>query len=623
MLSAHLKKLIAVICLISIVGLLIPPLASAQTYTANTNYGIQNNLHNNTQVVLIETMSAVLCQLVGIDAINPNQPCLSIDRTTNKIGFIRTQNTKTDSNHLGGILGLTVSLIGMTYNLPIHTTDYTQYIASNFGLIKQVYAQGSGFTNLTPLLSLWTRVRNLAYLAFVIVFVIIGFAIMLRIKIDPRTTMSIQNQIPKVIISILLITFSYAIAGLLIDAMWVTTYTGVNLLAGETACPNSTTETVASTATGQFYNSPFSFVGELLKCSPAESIIELSWKVSMAVGSILSDIVLAAFNVDNSTTSCHIGLNMDWGQCGRAITFGLIRDIVAILAVLIFAIAIIVQLFRVWLALIKAYLFLVYYTLVSPLWILLGLPFGSTRYGFSGWIRHMLYALSIYPITIFLFVIAIVLANDPNINSTVNNFIPPLVANPNINHSMGYILALAVILIAPEVTNMMRESFKVEQSKHIPAIMAAVGVGASSATSPIRAAGKSLFARDQTGGARGPLAFAMDTKMGNLTKGIASRNATLTRMWNHRFNNTVDQADLLPIPAPKPKKQSKTAQPTPAATTQTIPAPAVPATPAIPVAPAPAPAPAIPAAPAVPAAPAANPPPSNPPSSSTPPTPTI
>ena len=51
---------------------------------------------------------------------------------------------------------------------------------------------------------------------------------MLRIKIDPRTVMTIQNQIPRVIICIILITFSYAFAGAMIDVMWAVTYMGVN-----------------------------------------------------------------------------------------------------------------------------------------------------------------------------------------------------------------------------------------------------------------------------------------------------------------------------------------------------------------------------------------------------------
>ena len=87
---------------------------------------------------------------------------------------------------------------------------------------------GTGFDGLKPLLPLWTVFRNIVYILFVLVFVIIGVAIMLRLKIDPRTVMTIQNQIPKLIIGILLVTFSFSIAGFLIDIM----YTSIYLIGG-------------------------------------------------------------------------------------------------------------------------------------------------------------------------------------------------------------------------------------------------------------------------------------------------------------------------------------------------------------------------------------------------------
>src|SRR3989338_11081239 len=117
------------------------------------------------------------------------------------------------------------NMISMLYAPPIHTSDYFQSLANNFGIVKNANAQtkGTGFDGLKPLQNLWEAFRNIVYLLFVIVFVVIGLAIMLRIKIDPRTVMTIQNQIPKIIIGILLVTFSFAIAGFLVDIMWILT----------------------------------------------------------------------------------------------------------------------------------------------------------------------------------------------------------------------------------------------------------------------------------------------------------------------------------------------------------------------------------------------------------------
>jgi len=64
---------------------------------------------------------------------------------------------------------------------------------------------------------MWGRVRNMAYLMFVIIMIVIGFMIMFRNKINGQVMVTVGNAIPNVIIALVLVTFSFAIAGLIID----------------------------------------------------------------------------------------------------------------------------------------------------------------------------------------------------------------------------------------------------------------------------------------------------------------------------------------------------------------------------------------------------------------------
>src|SRR3989338_9194661 len=198
---------------------------------ANTNPDVPNNLHNWTQNVMIEVMSALTCQLAGVDPINPQQGCLGIDSKSGKIGFLPSA---VSGQANGGAIGFMGNMIATLYTPPLHTSDYFQNLAQNFGISKKTYAQntGAGFQGLTPLIGVWSAFRNIVYLFLVIVFVVIGLAIMLRVKIDPRTVMTIQNQIPKIIIGILAVTFSFAIAGFLIDLMWVFIYLIFGIFSG-------------------------------------------------------------------------------------------------------------------------------------------------------------------------------------------------------------------------------------------------------------------------------------------------------------------------------------------------------------------------------------------------------
>ena len=58
---------------------------------------------------------------------------------------------------------------------------------------------------------------NLAYLFFVIVMIIAGFMIMFRHKIGGQAMVTLGNVLPNVIIALVVATFSFAIAGLIID----------------------------------------------------------------------------------------------------------------------------------------------------------------------------------------------------------------------------------------------------------------------------------------------------------------------------------------------------------------------------------------------------------------------
>src|SRR3989344_8278758 len=115
-------------------------------------------------------------------------------------------------------IGMTGQLIaGMMINQPASTTYFAYDFLQNAGFVEKAHAQGIGYSGLSPIIDLWKAFRNIAYVILVIVLVVIGFMIMFRMNINPQTVITVQNALPNIVISLLLITFSYAIAGLLID----------------------------------------------------------------------------------------------------------------------------------------------------------------------------------------------------------------------------------------------------------------------------------------------------------------------------------------------------------------------------------------------------------------------
>lgn len=100
---------------------------------------------------------------------------------------------------------------------------YFKNLGRKFHIIPRVEAAetGFGFGALGPVNELWKASRNIAYALFTIVIIVFSFMIMFRIKINPQTVISIQSSLPKIVIAMILVTFSYAIAGLMVDLMYV------------------------------------------------------------------------------------------------------------------------------------------------------------------------------------------------------------------------------------------------------------------------------------------------------------------------------------------------------------------------------------------------------------------
>ncbi|MCL5434780.1 MAG: hypothetical protein M1405_00085 [Patescibacteria group bacterium] len=482
-----------------------PQTQPVNSYTSpNTNPDVPNNLHNWTQNVMIEVMSAMTCQLAGVDPTNPSAKCLGVDQKTGKIGFVENG---------GGAVGVMGNLITILYTPPIRSRDYINYLSQNFGISKPTYAvspapnpcyqdpRGIGFCGLSKLnlIGVWSVFRNIVYLIFILVFVIIGIAIMLRVKIDPRTVMTIQNQIPKIIIGLLMVTFSFAIAGFLIDVMYVAIYLFFNVFS-ETAksVPNADLSTLnpvflqgntpfaafdamakGGASGGGGFNAimgvagPFGDMfrsiigiggplGGVLDNSPVNILIH----TISSIAAIMTGIQVAQANPAGFFGNIP-GLNTLIGGGAGIISLAgfevLLREIIpnTIIFLIIF-IAVFAALIRLWFTLIIAYVMVLVDVIFAPFWIIAGLMPGgnSQNVGFGAWLRDIVANLSAFPVTIAMFLIGKMLSTAVGATQTGGQFVPPLVGNPGVSGAIGALITVGVILSTPSVVNMTKAAFK-------------------------------------------------------------------------------------------------------------------------------------------------------------------
>jgi len=461
-----------------------------------TNPDVPNNLHTFSQSLMLEIMSSLSCNLSGKDLLSKNGQCLGFDPTTGKLGYVQNN---------GGALGAMSGLIAVLYTPPLHTSDFIAYMGHNFGLAKPSYAQvtGIGFEGLTPLLNAWVVFRNVVYLLFVFIFILIGLAIMLRVRIDPRTVMTIQNQIPKIIISLILVTFSFAIAGFLIDLMWVSIYVVINLMAQ--ADPNIAKAVTGITAA--IYHPAPQFANDVLTGNGPLSALGGIHNIAATGASAIKEVVFGfidpkhlptmdsassggcsgpfCFDLGNVISTTILGpVGLAAGALGinpSDIIANMISWFVGILAYLILIIALLWALLRLWFALLKAYISILIDVIFAPFWIISGLIPGTQSAGFSAWLRDMAGNLAAFPAAIMMFLLAklfsdnFIAAGSTSGNIIGNAFVPPLIDSEGASYIAG-LIAIGVILATPGIVDMTKKAFKAPELKFGP-IGQAIGVG--------------------------------------------------------------------------------------------------------------------------------------------------
>ncbi|HUD44497.1 MAG TPA: hypothetical protein VMR41_03075 [Patescibacteria group bacterium] len=510
-----------------------------QFTTPNADNTVPRNQHSWVQTVMLDVMSAMTCQLAGVDPVNP-KGCLGVNATTHQYS-LAPQNM--------GLLGMVVSGIGVTYTPAAHLGDYTGYLAGNFGVTKTALAAGycdstnnpdkskTGYCKLTPLLGMWTTFRNIAYLAFVLIFIVIGFAIMLRVKINAQTVMSIQYAIPRIIIGLLLITFSYAIAGFLIDLMYVIMAVIINLAASIDPTTNNPTP-ISSIVYGHIQgNNPLGFFNSLTSNSAANSsTLGDSWQIAQSFGNAFGNLVtttgtigqvvvglvaalLTSTTLGSVTGSINV-FGIPVGGILNLIATGTVAGIAAsrtgdvsayigtVLGFLVIIISILVSLVRVWVVLLKAYIFILLDVIFAPFWIIASI-IPKSKLTFSTWLRDLAANLAVFPAVIGFFLLAKLFVdffnNAPKVPGTsdTNIFVPPLLGNLDLSASaLAPLIGLGFILLAPSALKFTRSLFQAPEMNMLGNIGQSLGIGTKMATSLWGVTGGKLFGKDKNGNPR-------------------------------------------------------------------------------------------------------------------------
>lgn len=347
----------------------------------------------------------------------------------------------------GGLIGFTTSAVAALYTPPASGVQYLASLRDGF-LGKPAYAQnGGGFAGLQPILPIWRGFRNIVYLLSSLVFIIIGVMIMLRVKISPQAVVTVQNAVPQLITTLILVTFSYAIAGLLVDLMAFLQGFVIALLF-EVSGKGLQTNLLPGVKNYSFDTLTNSGIGTYADLT----IRALPMTVFLAWGAIFGAIIGGIIG------------NWIYPVAGVVPGAAIGGSIVAIVVTLVIGILIIVWMFKFYFGCLKAYVTIIFKIVVAPLELAMG-AFPNSKMGFSSWIWDLFANLAIFPISIvFLLVGNIIIDVSKN-----GLWAPPVISNlslPSAVASLGGLglsniisvgIGLAVVGILSQLPTMIPE----------------------------------------------------------------------------------------------------------------------------------------------------------------------
>src|SRR3989304_1121509 len=246
-----------------------------------------------------------------------------------------------------------------------------------FSLISTAQAQvGFGFRALGPVQNIWRIFRDIMYGFFVLIIIVYAFMIMFRVKLNPQTVVSVQSSIPKIVMTLLLVTFSYAIAGFMIDLICVV----IGLLA------------LVVVQTGLFGDTSWRDIFVLLTDGPHDGILGstigfLGWLWAFLKG-FFPAVVSSVANISQ--------LGAGWGIVAAVVGFFILIGLIIFM---------VITTVRVFVLLVKTYLSIFISVIFSPFIIGFGSLFPTG--GFGGWLKSLIGNLAVYPIVGAMMVLAV------------------------------------------------------------------------------------------------------------------------------------------------------------------------------------------------------------------------
>ena len=229
--------------------------------------------------------------------------------------------------------------------------------------------------------TVWANVRNISYVFFIIIMLVAGFMIMFRHKVGGQALVTLGNALPNVILALILVTFSFAIAGIIIDIGGI-----LMVLAQEVLGLNDYVST----------HSIWSLMGEFFNGSGR------IW-TTVGIGGVgLAATIIGVIGIVGASS----------GPAGWIILGGV--GLIVLLIILLIVGIVFVGSIKVLITLLKAYIGILFNVILAPLQLAMGAIPGNQQM-VKNWFNDLFRNVFTFPVVFFIMNLPLAIADTSNL----------------------------------------------------------------------------------------------------------------------------------------------------------------------------------------------------------------
>lgn len=414
------------------------------------------------------------------------------------LGEACTDNPKDgDKNYDTSVFGRLTKLFVLPFSRPPASGIYWAYSGlETAGFVpKTLAAEGIGFSVIKPFANIWKIFRDFSYMLLVLILIAIGFMVMFRTKIDAQTVITVESALPRIVMSLILITFSFAIAGFMIDLMYISIILIIAVLGnnGNNFDIASTQNTYLGAGMGQLFKDvtagrPWSTSGmstllhgpgmiqrltdSLFGIFPGYvnfilrslvGVIFTIWSINRVYSSTIKDATKVADDIEVASFSLGKVFGFILGGASNAI-FTIVMlligssVIVNVLFLILFVGTFLFLIFRVFALLFFSYIKLLLLVILGPFLLIFESIPGKNV--FSWWLKSLIGLLIAFPIVITVVLIGYIIVNSSTPTTYSDLTLPYL--NGIDTDSFKILIGIGLILIIPDLVKLTRETLGIK-----------------------------------------------------------------------------------------------------------------------------------------------------------------